>query len=68
MIDLRTPTPWGRIPYPEDIFGTVRLDHGVIVPHTYERMPTHRLVTSNGLFVLSEGIHQYLIKRLLSLK
>ncbi len=35
--DERSPSLFGRVNDPEDIFGTVLLDKGTIVPGTYER-------------------------------
>ena len=60
--DERNPPPWGRIPYPEDIIGTVFVQGGVIQPNTYQPMPTHRLATSNGFMQLSEPLTQCLIR------
>ncbi|KAI7852809.1 hypothetical protein BDC45DRAFT_512601 [Circinella umbellata] len=60
--DERNPPPWGRIPYPEDIIGTVFIEGGVIQPNTYQPMPTHRLVTSNGIMQLSEPLTQCLVQ------
>lgn len=61
IADERNPPPWGRIPYPEDIIGTVLVNNGVIQPETYQEMPTHRLVTSNGIFQLSEPLRQCIV-------
>ncbi|KAI9009474.1 hypothetical protein BC832DRAFT_516991, partial [Gaertneriomyces semiglobifer] len=61
--DQRVYVPWGRVSDAEDILGTVRLSDGAIVPSTYERMPTHRLVSGNGLFQLTEFLHQRLLER-----
>lgn len=65
IADERNPPPWGRIPLPEDIFGSVLLEKGVIQPNTYERMPSHRFVTSNGLFKLSDPMQRILVSTLL---
>lgn len=54
--DERNPPAWGRISFPEDIIGSVQLDKGTIVPGTYQPMPTHRMVTNDGLFQLSEPL------------
>lgn len=55
---------WDGDSDPEDILGGVQLHEGKIVPGTYERMPTHRLVSSNGLFRLSDFLHSNLVDRL----
>ena len=41
-----------RCPDPEDIFATVMLCDGKMVLDRLEQMPTHRLLTINGLFKL----------------
>ncbi|ORY05656.1 hypothetical protein K493DRAFT_197356, partial [Basidiobolus meristosporus CBS 931.73] len=60
--DERNPPPWGRIPLPEDIFGSVNVVDGEIIEGSYQRMLTHRIVSSNGLFKLSEPFHQKLLQ------
>jgi hypothetical protein len=65
VADERNPPPWGRIPLPEDIFGSVLLSKGIIQPNTYQRMPSHRFVTSNGLFQLSSPLQSILRSTLL---
>ncbi|KAI8579073.1 hypothetical protein K450DRAFT_243723 [Umbelopsis ramanniana AG] len=65
VADERNPPPWGRIPLPEDIFGSVLLSKGIIQPNTYQRMPSHRFVTSNGLFQLSPPMQSILRSTLL---
>ncbi|KAG0323572.1 hypothetical protein BG000_002572 [Podila horticola] len=67
VADYRNPAPYGRIPLPEDIFGSVQIVDGIILPHTYQRMPTHRIVSSLGLFQLSDYLHAKLVERLQNL-
>ncbi|KAF9189152.1 hypothetical protein BGZ51_009818 [Haplosporangium sp. Z 767] len=67
IADYRNPAPYGRIPLPEDIFGSVQIVDGVIQPSTYQRMPSHRIVSSNGLFQLSDYLHEKLVHRLQNL-
>ncbi|KAF9568316.1 hypothetical protein EC968_002969 [Mortierella alpina] len=67
IADYRNPAPYGRIPLPEDIFGSVQIEDGVIKPSTYQRMPSHRIVSSHGLFQLSEYLHEKLVQRLQNL-
>ncbi|KAF9290978.1 hypothetical protein BGZ68_005565 [Mortierella alpina] len=67
IADYRNPAPYGRIPLPEDIFGSVQIVDGVIQPSTYQRMPSHRIVSSHGLFQLSEYLHEKLVQRLQNL-
>ncbi|KAF9953872.1 hypothetical protein BGZ72_005093 [Mortierella alpina] len=67
IADYRNPAPYGRIPLPEDIFGSVQIVDGVIQPSTYQRMPSHRIVSSHGLFQLSDYLHEKLVQRLQNL-
>ncbi|KAJ3395636.1 hypothetical protein HDU80_010269 [Chytriomyces hyalinus] len=62
--DQRTYTPWGRVSDPEDLLGSVLLKDGNIVEKSYERTPTHRLVSLNGLVQLSEFLHAKLVEKL----
>ncbi|KAK9709168.1 hypothetical protein K7432_009223 [Basidiobolus ranarum] len=66
IADERNPPPWGRIPSPEDIFGSVNVIDGKIVEGSYQRMLAHRIVSSNGLFKLSDPLHQRLVQILKS--
>ncbi|KAI9232526.1 MAG: hypothetical protein BYD32DRAFT_387653 [Podila humilis] len=68
VADYRNPAPYGRIPLPEDIFGSVQIVDGVIEPGTYQRMPTHRIVSSLGLFQLSDYLHEKLVDHLQNLQ
>ncbi|GBB88292.1 hypothetical protein RclHR1_14860004 [Rhizophagus clarus] len=47
VADARDPAVWGRIPYPEDIFGMVQVKDGQIIQGTYQPMPTHLSHFSN---------------------
>lgn len=62
--DERVFTHWGRVSDPEDILGTVLVNDGKMVKGTFEPMPTHRLMTRNGLFQLNEDLHALLLKDL----
>eukprot|EP00128_Syssomonas_multiformis_P015649 Colp12_sorted_trinity150504_noHs@13680 len=62
--DFREPAPTGRIPTPDNIFGSVKLDKGKMLKETYERMPAHRMMSAQGLFKLSEPLHALLVKEL----
>ncbi|KAI8062754.1 hypothetical protein BC940DRAFT_278506 [Gongronella butleri] len=59
--DERHPAPWGRIPRPEDIIGSVLLEDGKIQPGTYQAMPAYRLVTNKGLIHLSKPLQDCLV-------
>ena len=55
MADEKNPPPFGRIPYPEDIIGTYRIDHGRLVKGSFVPMTeAYRTVSSNGVVRLSE--------------
>jgi len=62
--DMRNVPALGRIGDPDDIIASVRVDEGKIAAETYERMPSYRICTSDGLTTLSEGLAQYLQQRL----
>ncbi|KAI9343064.1 hypothetical protein DFJ73DRAFT_797406 [Zopfochytrium polystomum] len=63
--DGRVFSTWGRVNDPEDIFGSVLVKDGKIVEGSYQRrMPTHRLVSMNGLSQLSDFLHGKLLQRL----
>ncbi|KAJ3058097.1 hypothetical protein HDU98_005814, partial [Podochytrium sp. JEL0797] len=62
--DHRVFTPWGRVSDPEDLIGAVLLENGKIVPNSFEPTYTHRIVSTNGLFQLSEELHEKLVERL----
>ncbi|ORX42013.1 hypothetical protein DM01DRAFT_256156 [Hesseltinella vesiculosa] len=59
--DERHPAPWGRIPRPEDIIGSVLLENGEIQAGTYQAMPAYRLVTNKGLMKLSKPLEECLV-------
>jgi hypothetical protein len=63
LIDGRTPDPGGRVP-PEDIIGAIAIQAGKLMPGTYQRNDRHRLLTSNGFFVLSAELEVTLLNRL----
>lgn len=64
IADEKNPPPYGRIPYPEDIIGTCRIEHGRLIKDTFTPMrEAYRPVSSNGVVKLSE----FLEKRMISL-
>ncbi|KAJ1963435.1 hypothetical protein IWQ62_003214 [Dispira parvispora] len=63
IADERHPPPYGRIPRPEDIIGSVQVEDGHIVPHSYQPMPSHRLVSPKGLFRLSPDLHACMMRQ-----
>ncbi|RKF59710.1 hypothetical protein OnM2_058037 [Erysiphe neolycopersici] len=75
--DLRAPPDYGRIAWPEDIFGSMEVDgDGNFVPGVNESSPignyqpcgTYRIVTSNGIIKLSDFLRLKLIERLTELE
>ncbi|CAG8464206.1 20846_t:CDS:2 [Racocetra persica] len=58
VADVRDPAPW------EDIFGMVQVKDGLIIPGTYQPMPTHRILTAKGLFMLNIPFHKKLLEKL----
>lgn len=75
--DLRAPPDYGRIAWPEDIFGSMEVDgNGNFVPGVNEEQPsgnyqpsgTYRIVTSNGIMKLNDFLRHKLIERLTELE
>ncbi|KAI8903123.1 hypothetical protein EDD86DRAFT_175729, partial [Gorgonomyces haynaldii] len=60
--DQRMPPLWGRVNDPEDILGTSLIKDGKLVPKSFEPMPTHRILSTNGLFQLTPFLHEKLLK------
>lgn len=56
VYDHRNPPDYGRIPWPEDIFGSLEVDSGgnfVDENGRYQESGTYRIVTRAGLYVQS---------------
>ena len=67
MSDERYPPDFGRVAYPEDIFGSLELDgKGDFVDGTgrYQRSGTYRLMTHEGILGLSDYLRERVIERL----
>ena len=74
--DERNPPDWGRVAYPEDIFGSLEVDtQGGFVegdgeggasafPGRYQRSGTYRLVTREGVLGLSDYLRERVVERL----
>ncbi|BGP15751.1 hypothetical protein JCM10213_007954 [Rhodosporidiobolus nylandii] len=61
--DHRSPADANRQPNPQDIVASVLARDGEIVPESYEANTTsYRLVTSDGLQRLPEGLHEKLVE------
>ncbi|KAI1609031.1 hypothetical protein EDD37DRAFT_612333 [Exophiala viscosa] len=67
VFDQRRMPEYGRIPDPEDIFGSVEVDgQGQFVDShgRYEASGTYRIVTNDGILGLSDFLRQKLVERL----
>jgi len=64
VTDERGLPPFGRIPEPEDIIGSVLVQGGELRAETYQPMPTYRLVTPEGPMKLSPFLLQKLREKL----
>ncbi|KAI9368631.1 hypothetical protein BJX61DRAFT_537110 [Aspergillus egyptiacus] len=65
--DSRRPPEYGRIPWPEDIFGSLEVDgNGQFVGETgnYQPSGTYRLITRDGILGLSPFLREKLVKKL----
>ncbi|GIZ42576.1 hypothetical protein CKM354_000583800 [Cercospora kikuchii] len=65
--DQRYPPDFGRVAYPEDIFGSLELDsHGNFVDGTgrYQAGNTYRVVTNEGILGLSAYLRERLVEKL----
>jgi hypothetical protein len=60
IIDQRTPTPAGRVS-PEDVIGGFEVRAGHVVAHSYQRNPSHRLMTEHGFFQLGDELQRCLV-------
>jgi hypothetical protein len=67
VADQRNPPDYGRVAYPEDIFGSVEIDGtGNFVDGTgrYQPSGSYRMVTNQGILGLSPHLRTKLIQRL----
>jgi len=51
-----------RIPDPENIFGSVNINKGMLVIESYQPTQTHRLVSMNGKFQLGSFLEEKLLE------
>ena len=54
--DQRKIPPLGRIPEPDDILASVRVEDGQMLMETYEPMPSYRLCTADGVCQLTDTL------------
>lgn len=67
MSDQRLPPDFGRVAWPEDIFGSLELDgEGRFVDGggRYQEAGTYRAVTNDGILGLSTFLRERLVERL----
>jgi hypothetical protein len=67
VVDRRTPTPAGRV-LPEDVIGGFEVRMGHLVAHSYQPIPSHRLMTERGFFQLGDELQQHLVFELAQLR
>lgn len=67
--DLRNPPDFGRIAWPEDIFGSLEVDgSGRIVEGSWQDSGSYRVVTREGVLGLTEYLRGKLVVRLQELE
>ncbi|EEH45383.1 uncharacterized protein PADG_01533 [Paracoccidioides brasiliensis Pb18] len=64
--DTRNPPEYGRIAWPEDIFGSLEIDANGNIEGNYQPSGTYRIITRNGILGLSTYLREKLIQRLRS--
>lgn len=62
IADGRAMSVFGRCPEPDDIFAMVLVRDGKMVNGSIQRMPTHRLLTVNGIFRLPAELDRLLLQ------
>lgn len=67
--DMRNPPDFGRIAWPEDIFGSLEVDgRGRIVEGSWQDSGSYRVVTREGVLGLSEFMRGKVVERLRELE
>lgn len=67
--DMRNPPDFGRIAWPEDIFGSLQVDgSGRIVEGSWQDSGSYRAVTREGVLGLTEFIRGKVVMRLQELE
>ncbi|EFQ97881.1 hypothetical protein MGYG_00919 [Nannizzia gypsea CBS 118893] len=66
IVDSREPPEYGRIPSPEDIFGSIEVDGqgNIEGKGNYQSSGTYRIVTRSGILGLSPFLREKLVERL----
>lgn len=63
IADGRSLAAFGRCPEPDDILATVLVQDGLMIPDSIQEIPTHRLLTVNGLFQLPADLDMLLFEK-----
>ncbi|KAJ4349426.1 uncharacterized protein N0V89_008041 [Didymosphaeria variabile] len=66
--DERNPPDWGRIAWPEDIFGSVEVDGNGSLVGNWQNSGTYRIVTREGILGLTPYLREKLVQRLKELE
>ncbi|KAI3392368.1 hypothetical protein diail_5756 [Diaporthe ilicicola] len=64
LSDRRNPPDFGRIAWPEDIFGSVQVDSNGQIEGNFQTSGTYRIVTNEGILGLSPFLTEKVIARL----
>ncbi|KAI0858088.1 hypothetical protein F4860DRAFT_323346 [Xylaria cubensis] len=64
LSDLRNPPDYGRIAFPEDIFGSIEVDGSGKIVGEFEPSGTYRIITNEGILGLSDFLRTKLVEKL----
>ncbi|KAI2640140.1 hypothetical protein GGS21DRAFT_505402 [Xylaria nigripes] len=64
LSDLRNPPDFGRIAFPQDIFGSIEVNNQGEIIGEFEPSGTYRIVTNEGILGLSDFLRTKLIEKL----
>ncbi|KAI2618178.1 hypothetical protein GGR54DRAFT_606344 [Hypoxylon sp. NC1633] len=64
LSDMRNPPDFGRIAWPEDIFGSIEVDRSGKIVGEFEPSGTYRIITNEGILGLSDFLRTKLVERL----
>ncbi|KIH89507.1 hypothetical protein SPBR_07702 [Sporothrix brasiliensis 5110] len=64
LSDLRNPPDFGRIAWPEDIFGSIEVDSTGTLLDNFQPSGSYRILTNEGMLGLSDFLREKLVQRL----
>lgn len=65
LSDLRAPPDYGRIAYPEDIFGSLEVTaEGEVIADSFTPSGSYRVLTRDGMLGLTEFLRGCVVRRL----